>query len=837
MFDITSGPGDAGHGSFGSPYNSNGYRYGRGRLRGDDFGLTARPSLLGLARTYLETQTRLWPELAGTPAVPNVTDAVVEAMADDFERRFRTQSMDIFDPAGLRRVWDAIGLGYVRFSDEGSNPRSLDQQLINVLQRARRDGVFIPWHYVCADYAVSGTLACRRGYIVAKMLVERRAETGVAWFIIDDLGRMNRNALESLRLGELVEATQVRLIGASDGFDSSNQQSKIMLAMMSSFNEVFIDQLKAKVHRGQTDTFKRGGIVQHPGFGYRLVDVLTEEGKPVLTRKGTIQKRVEVDTEAAEWIVRGAEMIVRDNHSPGAVAVVFNDNNVGGARTWSSNRIRKLYARERLVGVEVFRKTKQVRDRDTGHVDVVQKDREEWMTRECPEMRILSDELAEAVKAKLNLGSMRFGKNAAELRRDGKDPGRRVDVYPTVLVRPVCGGCGKPMALSRSTGKYKSFVCLNSIHGGHGCRNKGNKSARIIDEAVLKAVSAQILDEGFITDLTAEVNIRLAETARRPQDAAKTLEQEIASRQRQVGRLTERLEKVQDAGGLDTIFDKVAELNRQLEAKRAELKEEQRRNRRPPVTSVKEKDVVVALTQLREVLLSDVGRAAPVLQALVGDVVIESRQVEGQKRPEMVAKFTIDGIPAIAALDRGKAAGANDPTVGLWEFLNTDRWIMLGKAPRGCRDVVVLLNRTPKYAVMLPQIVEMAEAGSGIDLISRALGIGAEVVRDALYLHRTGKRPPGRIDGRRRRPHKPGQPFVPRYKQIAVEVDRRRKAREGFDRLAREMKVSRGTVLRAYDFANRDEAAAAAREGRKPTRPPYKWSNESRSAKRKSRGA
>jgi hypothetical protein len=432
---------------------------------------------------------------------------------------------------------------------------------------------------------------------------------------------------------------------------------------------------------------------------------------------------------------------------------------------------------------------------------------------------------------------MRFGKNAAELRRDGKDPGRRVDVYPTVLVRPICGGCGKPMALSRSTGKYKSFVCLNSIHGGHGCRNKGNKSARIIDEAVLKAVSAQIFDEGFVTDLTAEVNIRLAEAARRPRDTEKKLEQEITSRQRQVSRLTERLEKIEDAGGLDTIFHKVAELTRQLEAKRAELREEQRRNRRPPVTSVKEKDVVVALTQLREVLLSDVGRAAPVLQALVGDVVVESKKVEGKKRPEMVAKFTIDGIPALAALDRGKRGGADDPTVGLWEFLNTDRWIMLGKAPCGRRDVVVLLNRTPKYEVMLPQILEMAEAGSGIDLISRALGIGAEVVRDALYLHRTGKRPPGRIDGRRRRPRKPGQPFVPRYKQIAAEVDRRRKAGEGFDRLAREMKVSRGTVLRAYDFANRNEAAAAAREGRKPTRPPYKWSDESRAAKRKPRGA
>ena len=225
------------------------------------------------------------------------------------------------------------------------------------------------------------------------------------------------------------------------------------------------------------------------------------------------------------------------------------------------------------------------------------------------------------------------------------------------------------------------------------------------------------------------------------------------------------------------------------------------------------------------------------LQALVGDVVIESRQVEGRKRPEMVAKFTIDGIPAIAALDRGKAAGANDPTVGLWEFLNTDRWIILGKAPRGRRDVAVPLHRTPKYEAMLPQIVEMSEAGSGIDLISRALGIGAEVVRDALYMHRTSKRPPVRGDSRQGRPRQPGQPFEPKYRQIAPEVDRRRKAGEGFDRLAREMKVSRGTVLRAYDFANRDEAAAAAREGRKPTRPPHQWSEESRATKRKPRGA
>ncbi len=63
---------------------------------------------------------------------------------------------------------------------------------------------------------------------------------------------------------------------------------------------------------------------------------------------------------------------------------------------------------------------------------------------------------------------------------------------------------------------------------------------------------------------------------------------------------------------------------------------------------------------------------------------------------------------------------------------------MLGTAPRGCRDVVVPLRDTPKYEVMLPQIVAMSEAGAGIDLISRALGIGAEVVRDAAPRRRPG---------------------------------------------------------------------------------------------------
>ena len=227
-------------------------------------------------------------------------------------------------PKGTPRVWADLGVAYLRFSDENSNPRSLDQQLLNVLTRARRDNVFVPWCYVLADAAVSGTLACRRGYTLAKALVEKREQSGVAWFFIDDLSRMSRNTIESLRLGELAGETGVRVIGASDGFDSTNPQATLLLPVIGSMNEAFITQLRSKVKRGMDDAFRRGDNVQPPGVGYRMVEVKDPEGNLVITHKGTIEKAVEVDPEAAEWTRRGAEMIAYEGKSAIAVARIFN---------------------------------------------------------------------------------------------------------------------------------------------------------------------------------------------------------------------------------------------------------------------------------------------------------------------------------------------------------------------------------------------------------------------------------------------------------------------------------------------------------------------------------
>jgi DNA invertase Pin-like site-specific DNA recombinase len=541
--------------------------------------------------------------------------------------------------------------------------------------------------YVLADAAVSGTLACRRGYTIAKALVERREDFGVEWFLIDDLSRMSRNTIESLRLGELATDTGVRVVGASDGFDSSNPQSSLLLPVLGSMNEAFVTQLKAKVKRGMDDAFRRGDNIQPPGVGYRMVVVTNPDGSPVITHKGTIEKRAEIDPEAARWIVRGAEWIAHDGKSPIDVARLFNEHHVGGRQTWSDNMIRKLYSRERLVGREVFRATRQERNRHTGKVRYVKLPQDQWLVRESPQLRILSDELAAAVRDKLHLAAQSFGRSA----KDREKKVHRADLYPKVLIRPICGGCGQPMILGRSLGRYQSFCCHNALHGIHGCTNRGYKSARIIDEAVLGAVKAALFTDGFITDLTAEVNARLAELARRPIPSTTKLEQEIAAADRQLKRLTDRLDKT-DVTHLEVVIAKAEEMGRQLAEKRDRLKELQRAGRRPRVKSVREADVVAALTHLRELLHGDVAVASQILKALVGEVVIEARMSEGKAKPELVARFAINAIPALAVLARGGATAGEGTSADAWDAVDDARQARAG-GEASPDSVVVPLKR------------------------------------------------------------------------------------------------------------------------------------------------
>lgn len=119
-------------------------------------------------------------------------------------------------------------------------------------------------------------------------------------------------------------------------------------------------------------------------------------------------------------------------------------------------------------------------------------------------------------------------------------------------------------------------------------------------------------------------------------------------------------------------------------------------------------------------------------------------------------------------------------------------------------EIVVLLKKNLKSDAMLSQIVQMIKAGKSCEAVATALGISTEAVSNALAVHRAARRLPARIDGQRQ--HKPTVPFVAKYKTIAAEVLRRRKAGEVFEQITRAMKASMRTIRAAHAFAMQTQA-------------------------------
>lgn len=55
---------------------------------------------------------------------------------------------------------------------------------------------------------------------------------------------------------------------------------------------------------------------------------------------------------------------------------------------------------------------------------------------------------------------------------------------------------------------------------------------------------------------------------------------------------------------------------------------------------------------------------------VVGDVVLELRQVEGQKKPQIVARFTINAVSALAVLERGRPTDRDVAPVSVWDSVH-----------------------------------------------------------------------------------------------------------------------------------------------------------------------
>lgn len=776
---------------------------GKGRRRRpEERGLPKPENLRSLAQTYLECQNRLWPELRGSDEVPAVTDEAIDMLASQFTAAFFSKT---FSPKQLQRrgaPWTDVAAAYVRYSCDNSNPRSLDQQLRLILERARQNGHFIPWDLVFADAAVTGTTALRIGYQHAKSAVKQK-EMPICTLYIDEVGRASRDMVEAMLLGKLLVYAGKRLIGVSDGCDTNNPAWQPQLSIFSALQEWFVSQLRSKVNRGMVDAHRRGTSVGLPPIGYVLVTAVDEEGRVLRGKDGEELKMLAIDERAAEYVRTAFDLFVNGKWSMTRIAKLFNAERVGNRATWHSSNIRQLLERWKYVGIDVYGRKRNTIDPATGKIHAEIRPRKEWRARRARNLQIVSRKLWKQARQRLQEVGEAFSQENKPFRK-------RTHVYPTTLVRPICGHCGAPLWFGRS-GKYAVYTCGAGKDGRNGCELRGYKSVRIVEKAILDAI-LQLLTDEYVSSLVERANLYLEEEAKRPPQDTTAMHAELKEINRKLSKLTKALEADSDSD-MSTIVNRVKKYEkrrRQLQAEITELEAQ-----RVPVERLDLKLVQKHIADLRNLLQGDVAVAACLLQELVGPVTVHQRKEEGKEKPVWIATFSLNGIPVLRTL-----AGKSDcPTIKPLEYLSGRSWT-------NSQSVEVRLENVAPCDQFGQKFAELTKNGATVNELASAYGMSWEQANEIVQFGLTGIRPKWQSSKKKSVPPKE----TPKYLLIQEDVvflrdQKERKVHEIVEWIAMEkgLVVSGATVRRAYDLAKQGRTRAALEAGEKPQKAPWRF--------------
>jgi len=582
-----------------------------------------------LAAVWLETQRKLWPLLAEGYLLQPASPEQISHMSGLFVTRFIEKRIDPFVVGNDVKSWQRLGTAYLRYSSTQQNPRSLDDQLTLQLHRAQANKVFIPWEYVFADAAVTGVVNNRTGYNLCKLLMQREGPGAVDVLYVDELSRASRDGVETLLLGTLVENLGKRIIGVSDGFDSSDESSRMKLHFFAMFNEQFVTQHRQRVMRGRDGARRRGGVVGRIALGLKAVPIIDGHGAPVKGRQHKCLSTYAIDEENRHIIELLAKRFVDERQSTYKICREFNTLRLAGRTSWQQGSLLKMLRNEIYAGILVYQRIKHVVDPISGKRTLVKRPRREWKVRRIPKCAIFSWKRWKQICARV---SEVQGAGKVRYERRSKN-----QVYPTRLFSGLlfCGACGSELKLYRSTPNAASYYCRHGRTGARGCTLARSKSTKLIEPALFSYLRREVLTECRILTLVEMVNAAIAEEASKPAIDTAPLKE----RSTDLKRKRDRLIAVIEEGGCPVgggIGERISVLEGQIrEVAKLESEAESARTQIPSRVDF---DIVKALLpRMREVLNQDVAIAMPAMRALFGKIWLYDGGPD--KNAPWVAKF------------------------------------------------------------------------------------------------------------------------------------------------------------------------------------------------------
>jgi site-specific DNA recombinase len=381
---------------------------------------------------------------------------------------------------------------YARFSSDLQRDQSIDDQVRVCRARADREG----WTVVdvLPDYATSGSNILRPGF---QALAERVRNRAVDVVLTESLDRLSRDQEHIAGFYKQARFANCRIVTLSEG-----EVSELHIGLKGTMGALFLRDLADKTRRGLEGRVRQGRSGGGLCFGYRVCP-----GGP--RADGEVDRGLrEIDHGQAEAIRR----IFRDyaaGLSPKRVAAALNEAGISSPRggTWTPSAIHGdrasgtgILNNELYVGRLVWNRRRWSRNPDTGKRVARANAPDAIVTEPVPHLRIVPDELWEAVRARqARLDRQPSGAIAAGAPRAAFWTKQRPRHLFSGLLR--CGACGGGFA---KTGR-RHFGCSTARNKGAAvCSNRLTVRDDVLEETVLGALRDRLMDPELYTVFAAE---------------------------------------------------------------------------------------------------------------------------------------------------------------------------------------------------------------------------------------------------------------------------------------------------------------------------------------------
>lgn len=447
----------------------------------------------------------------------------------------------------------AVAVTYARYSSDQQRSSSIEDQERNCRRRADAEGWSIAARY--ADKAISGSDNQRPQYL-AMLKAAARGEFDV--LILDDLSRLTRDSVEQETVIRRLEFQGIRVIATSDGYDSQSKSRKIQRGVKGLMNEMFLDDLRAKVHRGLEGQAIKGRWCGGRPYGFRLRAITDPSRLDAYGNPAKIGTTLVVDPTQAV-IVRqiferfaGGEsctQIARDLNarsiaSPGSTWKRVTRRNNG----WMGSTVRAILLNRLYTGAQRWNASRFVKDPDTGKTLRRRRPQSEWVVNQVDALRIVSDALFASAQART--------RPMTDAEKHLKAGGRAKYLLSGLLRCEVCD------AHYVIADKY-SYACSSFLNGG-ACSNEVRVNRVSLEGTILNPVRDKLRDPAMVNQMAAEMEREFAADMDKAGARA-------ASAPRELQELDARLERLK-GGVVDLEADELAAAITRIEAKRTELR-------------------------------------------------------------------------------------------------------------------------------------------------------------------------------------------------------------------------------------------------------------------------